>query len=79
MSVSGDEKKATPKKRYLERIKTMRLLDDDFFTVCFQDDKACTELVLRIIMEKDDLHVLKVTTQKTVSNLQGHSVRLDAG
>ena len=49
-----------------------------FFTVCFQDDKACTELVLRIIMGKDDLHVLKVTTQKTVSNLQGHSVRLDA-
>lgn len=61
----------------LQRIKGMRLMDDEFMTKCFEDNVECTELVLRIIMDKDDLNVKSARTQYTVKNLQGRSVRLD--
>lgn len=65
-------------KKHLERIKRLRLLDDDFFTVCFDGDKECTQFVLRILLDKSDLNVIEVKTQYSVKNLQGHSVILDA-
>ncbi len=37
----------------LRRIKGFRLMDDEFMTKCFEDNAECTELVLRIIMDKD--------------------------
>lgn len=61
----------------LQRIKGMRLMDDEFMTKCFEDNVECTELVLRIIMDKDDLIVKSARTQYTLKNLQGRSVRLD--
>lgn len=61
----------------LKRIQEFCLLDDEFMTRCFADDSRCTELVLRIVMEKDDLKVIRSNTQYTVKNLQGRSVRLD--
>ena len=65
-------------KKHLERIKRLRLLDDDFFTVCFDGDKECTQFILRILLDKDDLTVVEVKTQYSVKNLRGHSVILDA-
>ena len=41
------------------------------------EDRECTELMLRIILEKPDLEVINVSTEYTVQNLYGHSVRLD--
>ena len=64
-------------RKSLERIKRFRLLDDTFFTVCFEGDGACTELVLRILLGRDDLKVLENKTQFSVKNLYGHSVVLD--
>lgn len=61
----------------LERIKNFRLMDDDFLTKCFEGETACTQLVLRIVLEKPDLVVLEVRTQVFVSNLLKRSVRLD--
>ncbi len=61
----------------LQRIKGLRLIDDEFMTKCFEDNVECTELVLRIIMDKDDLIVKSARTQYTLKNLQGRSVRLD--
>ena len=61
----------------LQRIRGFRLMDDDFMTACFSDSPECTELVLRIIMDKPDLKVTNVTVQKTLKNLQGRSLRLD--
>jgi len=40
-------------------------------------DKACTEQVLRIIMDKPDLKVLKVETQYDLKSLSGRSLELD--
>jgi len=61
----------------LARIQAMRLMDDDFMTVVFDGDNATTEFLLRILLNRDDLHVKKVTTQKEKRNLFGRSVRLD--
>lgn len=60
----------------LERIRKFRLLDDNFMTKVFED-VACTELMLQIILDKEDLRVLQVHTQYDVKNLQGRSARLD--
>ena len=60
----------------LQRLRGFRLLDDDFMTKVFED-KGCTELLLQIILERNDLKVLSVHTQRAIKNLQGHSVRLD--
>ncbi|MBQ1554797.1 MAG: Rpn family recombination-promoting nuclease/putative transposase [Clostridia bacterium] len=36
------------------------------------------EFVLRIILDKDDLHVTEMKTQYSIRNLSGHSVQLDS-
>lgn len=61
----------------LQRIKRLRLFDDDFFTKCFEGSPECTELLLHIILEKPDLRVVDVNVQYTIKNLQARSVRLD--
>lgn len=61
----------------LERIKNFRLLDDDFFTKCFEGDTECIELVLKIVLNKSELKVVDVRTQVFVENIKNRSVRLD--
>lgn len=63
--------------KLLKRIQNFRLLDDDFMTKCFEDDIACTEFVLHIILGNEDLHVVSAKSQYSIKNLQGRSVRLD--
>ena len=60
----------------LQRIQSLRLLDDDFMNKVFED-KACAEFLLQIILERTDLTVQKVHSQHTLKYLQGRSVRLD--
>lgn len=60
----------------LQRLRGFRLLDDDFMAKVFED-KACAELLLRIILKKNDLIVKEVYGQLALKNLQGRSVRLD--
>lgn len=61
----------------LERLANFRLLDDDFMTAVFQGNTECTEILLRIIMDKPSLNVRKVITQDSIKNIQGRSVRMD--
>jgi len=63
--------------RILERIKALRLMDDEFMSVVFDGDKELTGLVLRIILNRDDLTVKKTMTQSEKRNLYGRSVKLD--
>ena len=63
--------------KYLEIIKKFTLLDDTFMTAVFNEDTRLTEIILRIILDKDDLHVLEVHTQTELPNLHGRSARLD--
>jgi predicted transposase/invertase (TIGR01784 family) len=55
----------------------LRLIDDAFFSACFDDNVDDVQYILRIILEKSDLKVLKVETQKSVENMYGRSVRFD--
>lgn len=66
------------KKQYiLDRIQEMCYFDDDFMTKCFENYKEGIELVLRIIMNDDELIVKKAHTQVGIKNLQGRSIRMD--
>lgn len=60
----------------LQRLRGFRLLDDDFMSKVFED-KACSQFLLQIILNRKDLHVQKVHAQHDVKNLQGRSIRLD--
>ena len=60
----------------LRRLRGLRLLDDDFMQKVFED-KACTALLLQIILKRADLKVLHVNGQQDIKNLQGRSVTLD--
>ena len=62
----------------LEILRNFRLLDDTFFSQCFDGNNECTELILRIILDMPDLKVLRTNTQRSVKNLMLHEARLDA-
>ena len=61
----------------LVRLRKLRLMDDAFFTKCFDGETACVKLVLQIILDKPDLDVVDVRTQVFVEHLLNRSVRLD--
>lgn len=62
----------------LRTVQNLRLIDDNFFNVCFHENIECTELLLHIILGRSDLKVIRVSTQEDLPNLRGRSVRLDA-
>lgn len=61
----------------LERLKSLRYMDDDFMTVCLADHFEGVELILRIILGHEDIKIKSVQTQKPMKNLQGRSAALD--
>lgn len=58
-------------------IQALRLADDIFMRACFQKNKDCAALMLRIILGKPDLEVERVETQKALDKIGGRSLRLD--
>lgn len=61
----------------LMRLKAFCLMDDEFMTACFDGDIRSVQLILRIILCKEDLKVEDVRVQYLVKNLQRRSVKLD--
>ncbi len=61
----------------LNRIRSFRLIDDDFMNACFKDFNEGAELLIRIILGKDDIKVKSVRTQSVMTNLVGRDIRLD--
>ncbi|MCR4579422.1 MAG: PD-(D/E)XK nuclease family transposase [Treponema sp.] len=61
----------------MERIQKLRLIDDDLMTVVFNGDKKATELLIKILLNRNDLKVTKSMTQVQKHNLFGRSVKLD--
>ena len=59
------------------RIQRLRPIDDTFFEVLAQDP-CVSEEILRTILEDPELKVVDVQTQRSIKNLFGRSVRLDA-
>ena len=62
---------------YREKLEKVTMEDDCFFTKCLAGDNVCTSLILRIILNRDDLTVLVSETQEWYQNLIGHSAKLD--
>ena len=52
----------------LRILEGFRLLDDDFMTMVFEENIEATELLLNIILERDDLRVTRVVVQKEEKN-----------
>ena len=67
----------TQQEKILERIKGFCLFDDEFMAKVFENDKERIELLLHIILGRDDLRVLEARTQYDIRNLRGHSIRMD--
>ncbi len=61
----------------LQRLKLLRYMDDDFMTVCLADNFEGVELILRIILGREDIRITSVRTQEPMKNLQGRSATLD--
>ena len=55
----------------------MRLIDDDFMNACFDGYTDGAELLLRIILNKPDIRVKSVKTQRRMKNLLGRDICLD--
>ena len=61
----------------LERVQNLRLIDDELMTLVFSGDIKATELLIRILLNRNDLTVTKSMTQVEKHNLFGRSVKLD--
>ena len=73
----GERKDKPTRRDYREEINRLRLLDDNFMTAVFSRNEKAVQLVLRIIIGKQDLIVVSVKVQDEKHNLRGRSVRLD--
>ena len=60
-----------------DRISRFCLMDDEFMQKCLEDSIECTELIIGIILKRDDLGIKSVRTQHKIKNLHGRSVVLD--
>jgi hypothetical protein len=60
-------------------IEEMTLFDDELMSLVFDGNIAATELLLRIILERDDIKVISVTGQRELKNpvVGGRKIRLD--
>lgn len=61
----------------LERLKSLRYMDDDFMTVCLADNLEGVKLILRTVLGREDITVKSVRTQEPMKNLHGRSAILD--
>ena len=57
-----------PPQELLELFEELTLRDNSFMTLFFTDNLEATELVLNIILDRNDLHVMKVEVQKTMKS-----------
>ena len=61
----------------LQRLRSLCLIDDGFMNACFDGYTEGAELLLRIILNKPDIHVKSVKTQRRMKNLLGRDICLD--
>ena len=71
--VPGPETRARRRKV----IQQLRLMDDVLMRLCLQDNKPAVQLILRIIMDKPNLEVQELETQREATSISGRSVRFD--
>lgn len=62
-----------------EIVDNLTLFDDDLMSLVFDNNIEAANLLLRIILEKDDIDVIEVISQKELENpiIGGRNIRLD--
>ncbi len=65
------------REEFLSKIPEFTLMDDTYMTAFFDGQPKLIELVLQIILDKNDLIVKESHTQYKLQRLQGHSAVLD--
>ena len=65
------------KERELRNIEELRMIDDTFFAAVFDGQTAETEVLIRTILNRDDITVVEAKVQNFIPNLRGHGVSLD--
>jgi hypothetical protein len=58
-------------------VQELRLMDDTFMRECLRNNEPAVQLILRIIMDKPNLVVQKMETQRAAISLTGRGVRFD--
>ena len=78
MATHKAKKKLILSEERIARIRRSRLMDDEYMRKFFSGDKECIQLVLRIILGRDDLTVISCRVQRTMRGSgQFRSIRLD--
>ena len=62
---------------FREKLAKATMMDDAFMTAVLDDNPEAVELILRTVLDKQDLHVIKQSVQRKLSNLDGHTSILD--
>lgn len=62
---------------FQRKIDSFRPLDDTFMNELFRDQKDLVQMVLRTVLESNDLQVEKVLIQDQYTNWQGRAIRID--
>ncbi len=77
--MDADNQKNLKKKETLEAIGKLSLLDDNLMPLVFDRNIEATELLLNIILQRDDLKVLEVVAQREYKNPMpsGRSITID--
>lgn len=78
----ADEIKKQYSEETLKILGQLRLFDDDFMTKVFDENIEATELLLNIILERNDMEVIKVEKQEVQKEMKnplvgGRGIRLD--
>lgn len=77
--MNSGNKTDVKRKETLRAIETLSLLDDNLMTLVFDRNIEATELLLNVILQRDDLKVLEVVAQREYKNLlpDGRSLTID--
>ena len=77
--MATENQKARKRKEVLKVISEMCLLDDNLMTLVFDRNIEATELLLNVILQRNDLKVLEVVGQREYKNpmFGGRSITID--
>ncbi|MCI9059608.1 MAG: hypothetical protein HFH52_07505 [Lachnospiraceae bacterium] len=75
----SDTVKLNDEEENLELLEGFTLLDDEFMTIVFDRNTEATELLLNIILGRNDMEVTEVAAQREYKNpvMGGRSIKLD--
>ena len=77
--MGADNQKQLERQETLEAIRKLNLLDDNLMTLVFDRNIEATELLLNVILQRNDLKVLEVVAQREYKNPMpgGRSITID--